>query len=267
MAVELTGTTARSLICVLCSAVYTMSVLLIIAIAYATRTWQRLSLFSSIPLILFLLSWPIFPESPRWLLARKHYTELEVHVRRVGRINGQKLPPNLDADLPLILRQIDNRIVAEKTSFFDCFCTPNLRKKTLFLILLTVANHGMFVGLNLFLPAFGKEPHLNALLANIIELPPCLFSRYICDKLGRRLSFFGPMLLYSVLCLVTACVSSSWQEGPTILGLVLAAKFCITFTYLVGDLFEEVQHSFETVNTNMPLTHHFCKEKNVFFNI
>ncbi|OQV19690.1 Carcinine [Hypsibius exemplaris] len=239
MALEITGTKTRALMSVICSVAYTASVLVVIGLGYAVRTWNGFALISSAPLFVLALLWPFLPESPRWLLAQKRYpiTELEEYLKKVARINGKNLDPKFEADLPEILRKIDESEHAVKTSVADLFRTPNLRKKTLILSFINFCNLGVFSGLNLFEPAFGNQPHYNALLANLVELPPYVFARFACDRGGRRLSLFYPMLLCSIFCLATSGMPAS--QTTTILGLSLTAKLCITLTFLVAEVYEE----------------------------
>ncbi|OQV14659.1 Carcinine [Hypsibius exemplaris] len=237
MCIELTGKKTRALMSVICSVGYTCSVFAVLGIAYAVRTWRGLALASSTPLLFIFALWKFFPESPRWLLAHKHYDRLEDYVKKVARINGKTLSPKFVADLPEILSQIDDAEFAEKTSLLDLFRTPNLRKKALLLSFVNFCNVGIFSGLNLYAPAFGANPHFNTLLANLVELPPYVFARFICDKAGRRLSLFYPMFLCSAFCLSTVAVSAS--AATTILALSLCAKFCITLTFLVAELYED----------------------------
>ena len=163
---------------VLCSIGYSASVFILLGIAYFVRSWRGLALASSLPLIGLFAFWKWFPESPRWYLGQKRYDDLEEYVRKVARVNGVKLDPNFDVNLPNILRGIDTVEYKEKGSLLDLFRTPNLRKKTLLLAFINFCNNGIFTGLNLYAPAFGSDPHWNAFLANVVELPPYIFAQW-----------------------------------------------------------------------------------------
>ena len=225
---------------VICSAGYTTTCLVILLIAYFIRSWRTLGICSSVPLVVLFGLIPFFPESPRWLLAQGKFEELEKWIRKVAKINGKTLDAKFDHNLPNILRKIDTQDPESQATIFDLFRTPNLRKKTLILAFLNFCNMGIFTGLNLYAPAFGGSPHWSVFLANIVEFPPYVFSQFLCDRLGRRLSLFYPMLLCSIACLITVGISSS--ATTTVLVLSMAAKFCITITFLVSELFEEVRY-------------------------
>lgn len=242
MSIEITGHKTRALMSVICSAGYTTTCLILLLVAYFIRSWRMLGLASSVPLVLLFGLWRFFPESPRWLLSQGKFDLLEKYVRKVARVNGTKLDPKFERDLPTILRDIDSQDHEHQASIFDLFRTPNLRKKTCILAFLNFCNMGIFTGLNLYAPAFGGNPHWSVLLANLVEFPPYIFAQFFCDRVGRRLSLFYPMLLCSAFCLMT--VGLSGLDGTAVLVISLTAKFFITITFLVAELFEEVGRSY-----------------------
>ncbi|XP_055328795.1 beta-alanine transporter-like [Paramacrobiotus metropolitanus] len=238
MCVEISGPRARALIAVLCSTAYTCGVLLLGLLAYFVRSWRELGMYSSIPLaVIFVILYFFFPESPRWLLAHGRYDQLEVYLREVAKVNGKKLDAELDTNLSVVLQKITPEESTKNHTILDLFKFPNMRKKTAILVFVNFCNKGVFMGLNYYAPGFGMNPHLNFFLASVIELPPYLFAEFICDRIGRRMSLFLGMLLGSLVGLITAAVPGG--SFTLILSLSLVAKFCITFTYLVGELMED----------------------------
>ncbi|OQV14655.1 Carcinine [Hypsibius exemplaris] len=241
LAIELTGPKTRAMVSVLCSTSYTLGVIGLWAIAYFVRTWRTLSLVTSVPLAaIFIFLFPFFPESPRWLLSQGQYEKLEVLLRRMARINQRELDPEFSGDLPDILMDINRGVDMEKKnshSILEAFKMPNMRKKTIILVIVNFCNKGVFMGLNYYAPGFGVDPHWNFLLANIIELPPYIFAEYLCDRIGRRGSLFLGMFVGAIACLASVALPSS--SMMMVLVFSLFGKFCITFTYLVGELMEE----------------------------
>lgn len=144
MSIEITGTKTRTLMSVICSAGYTTTCLVLLLIAYFTRAWRILGIASSAPLVLLFGLWMVFPESPRWLLSKGKFEELEIYIRKVARINGANLDPKFAQDLPQILRAIDTQDHEHDASIFDLFRTRNLRKKTLVLAFMNFCNNGIF---------------------------------------------------------------------------------------------------------------------------
>ena len=100
-----------------------------------------------------------------------------------------------------------------------------------------------FRGLNYYAPLFASDPHRRAFLNSVVEFIPYIFAKSMFNRLGRRLSLFIGLSLGSICCLTTYAVPTSLANVT--LTLTLIAKFCITFTYLGGKLFED--ETFPTV--------------------
>lgn len=117
-------------------------------------------------------------------------------------------------------------------------------RKTLTLILINTCNKGVSLGLNYYSPQFASnDPYWSAFLNTVVELPPYLFAKFSFQTLGRRTSLFLGLFVAGASCLSAYAVPShlAWL----ILTLSLVGKFCITFTYLSGKLFED--ETFPTV--------------------
>ncbi|OQV14656.1 Carcinine [Hypsibius exemplaris] len=241
LSIELTGTKTRVLMSVICSASYTISVIWMVGIAYAIRTWRMLNLVAAVPVLCILGLWAVFPESPRWLLTQGRYVEVEAFIRKASRVNKRPLPKDIDENLPQILEEINlenkNSSITEKHSMIDLFRTPNLRKKTLILIFINFCNVGVFYGLTYWAPAFGQDPHLNTMLSGLVEFPPYLFASFFCNKFGRRATLVVAMI-FGAIASISAAVVPTTASGA-IMALSLITKFFITLTFMVGELLEE----------------------------
>lgn len=53
-----------------------------------TLGWRWLLALSAAPLLLLLLAYPLLPESPQWLVARRHYEAAEAVLRSVAQVNS-----------------------------------------------------------------------------------------------------------------------------------------------------------------------------------
>ncbi|XP_055337550.1 beta-alanine transporter-like [Paramacrobiotus metropolitanus] len=235
--IEITGRDTRVLISTVCSFGYTMSVVIVIGIAYFIRTWRLLALVTACPMLLIFGLWFFYPESPRWLLAKGRYDELEALLRHIARVNGVQLTPEFDVALPKLLRDIESEEQSQKYSAADLFRSPNLRKKTLILILINFCNLGVFLGLNYYAPVFGDDPHLNSFLTAVIELPPYIFATFVCNKFGRRLCLVIGMGLAAASSI--SAVGVPGDVTAAIMALSLSTKFFITLTFLIGELLED----------------------------
>ena len=87
--IELTGPGHRGLLSILSSISWTIGCLIFLLIAYLVRQWPGIWLSASgiSAAVLYLILFPFFPESPRWLLAHHSYDKLEAFLLRVARFN------------------------------------------------------------------------------------------------------------------------------------------------------------------------------------
>ncbi|OQV14189.1 Carcinine [Hypsibius exemplaris] len=240
---EITGPESRAFFSVLLSCTYSVGGLLFLAIAYYVRAWKSLALISSLASAsIYMTVWWFFPESPRWLLSRGRYDDLTKFLLRVAKLNGRPVTAEFRSHLPVFLRKVDKEDHTKTHSILDLFKTPNMRKKTLILVFLNICNKGVSLGLNYYAPLLSSTPHWDSFLNAIVELPPYFFAKTAFNRLGRRLSLFLGLSIGGMACLTTYAIPAH-LTGPfnVILMLSLIAKFCITFTYLGGKLFEDEQ--------------------------
>ncbi|RUS82901.1 hypothetical protein EGW08_009324, partial [Elysia chlorotica] len=76
---------------------WNFGVLLVILVAYFVREWKTLQLILTAPLLATGLTFPILiPESPKWLISRKRYSEAQAILQTIAKVNGKSLPAELD---------------------------------------------------------------------------------------------------------------------------------------------------------------------------
>ncbi|XP_055334490.1 organic cation transporter protein-like [Paramacrobiotus metropolitanus] len=245
LTLEIVGREKRAPLAVVLSFTYSCGCLLFIGMAYFIREWRMLAGVSSlIATVLYIAPFYFFPESPRWLLAKGRYTELEEFLKKVAKINRRPMTMHFASLLPQQVRGVDREDHTKKHSPLDLFRTPNMRIKTLTLMLINTCNKGVSLGLNYYAPLFAQgSPHFTAFLNTSVEFFPYLFAKTAFQRLGRRTSLFLGLFICSMACLGTNVVPSGYAAVVT--ALTLIAKLCITFTYLNGKLFED--ETFPTV--------------------
>ena len=62
--------------------------------AYVLRDWKHILLISTCPVGVFLMYWPIVPESVRWLLVHKKYRKAKKEILRISKWNGSSFDIN-----------------------------------------------------------------------------------------------------------------------------------------------------------------------------
>src|SRR5271170_6823410 len=67
-------------------------------IAYWTRDWRQLQLIASVLYLISALLFFALPESPRYLLSQRRFSEAEGVIKRAAKFNGVKLPEDFHLD-------------------------------------------------------------------------------------------------------------------------------------------------------------------------
>ena len=186
------------------------------------------------------------PESPRWLLSRQRFTDVKQFLIKVARCNRRPLTLESCEEMSSTLSKMQAKEPKlESYSIVSLFRTPNLRKKTLILVLLNCCNKSVQNGMKFYLPNFSPNPHLSAFLSSSVEFLPYLFAKATFERFGRRFVLFLGFFLGAIAFLSAITVahfSPNAETGPvyqTVLSLILAAQFCITLTYLTSKLVED----------------------------
>jgi len=92
--VEATGKKYRTMIGVLYHAFFSLGCVLLGFVAYYIRSWRTLHLVLGIPAFFpLVLYW--LPESPRWLITKKRYSEARKVIENAAKMNKKCVPEHL----------------------------------------------------------------------------------------------------------------------------------------------------------------------------
>ena len=94
MAVELVAKEKRVMCGIVIEYFFVAGEIFLAGMAYALRDWNHILLVSTCPIILFLLYWPVLPESVRWLLVNKKIGYAENEIYRISRWNRKPVDIN-----------------------------------------------------------------------------------------------------------------------------------------------------------------------------
>ena len=94
MAVELVSKEKRVLCGIVIEYFFDAGAVYLAGMAYLLRDWKHILLVSTCPVSVFLMYWPIVPESVRWLLVHKKYRKARKEIIRISRWNGSSFDIN-----------------------------------------------------------------------------------------------------------------------------------------------------------------------------
>uniref|UniRef100_A0A3B3VLM4 Solute carrier family 22 member 7b, tandem duplicate 2 n=1 Tax=Poecilia latipinna TaxID=48699 RepID=A0A3B3VLM4_9TELE len=195
MSVEWVDIEHRKLVGVIDSLSWTFGSTVFAAIAYFVTDWRWLILSVTSPLILAIITWRWMPDSARWLIANGKLEQAQTYLKRCAKINQRED----------FIHTLNEEVVFSKTerrtyTYLDLVRTPKMRKIALKTGLLWLCIATTFYGISFNIAGFGLNIYLTQFTYAIIELPAKLSVYYLLDKIGRRSTEVGALLL-SALCL------------------------------------------------------------------
>ncbi|KAA0202784.1 hypothetical protein HAZT_HAZT010466 [Hyalella azteca] len=119
----------------------------------------------------------------------------------------------------------------DKAGFCGLWATPNMRRKTLLIILVWFANETVYVGLSYYGPVMGDNEHLAFFLSCLVEVPSYLLCWVVMDRWGRRW-ILGVGMIVGGLCSVATVVTPA-QSSVMAQSFYLVAKFAESAAFLI----------------------------------
>ncbi|XP_014439836.1 solute carrier family 22 member 13 isoform X2 [Tupaia chinensis] len=225
---EWVGPSQRTRAVVLAQCAFSVGQMALAGLAYLVRDWRLFQIAGTSPvLLLFFYIWAL-PESARWLLTRGKVEEAKQVIQKAASVNRRKLPPELL-----------NQLVPEKTgpsgNALDLFRYPQLRKVTLILFCVWFVDSLGYFGLSLQVGDFGLDIYLTQLIFGAVEVPARYSSTFMMEKLGRKWSQMGTLVLGGLMCIAIIFVPADLPVVVTVLAVVgkfaTASGFTISYVY------------------------------------
>ncbi|ETN64759.1 organic cation transporter [Anopheles darlingi] len=243
IALELVGPNYRSFVTVMTCTFYTFGIMMLAGVTYLIRDWVELTLYTSVPFLLYFLYLLVMPESPRWLLMKGKLEQALAILEKMARVNGKQLPESFR-------NRLQQRVLAEKNrttkhteptiGAFDLCKTPNMRLKTILITLNWFANETVYLGLSYYGPSLGENQYLSFFLSSLVEIPSYIICWIIMDRWGRRWPMCLLMILSGISCIVTVVLTEDAVTETLILYLLsksmISASFLIIYPF-AGELY------------------------------
>jgi len=213
------------------------------------RNWRTLQLICSAPCILMVAFWWICPESPRWLIAKGRYAQLEKDVRKTARINRTDFPDGAfqmtKAAAEVVTEKSSEAAVASKDSevnqveegkeanFLDLFRPFPIARRTLAMFYNWMVATICYYGLTQLASSLSDDVFLNYTLLILVEVPANVLAYFLMDKVGRKPILAGCQILSGLACVVAGFLGSGWlQVALSLIGKFGATgSFNIVFVY------------------------------------
>ncbi|XP_022349197.1 solute carrier family 22 member 4 isoform X2 [Enhydra lutris kenyoni] len=192
--------------------------------AYFIRDWRMLLLALTVPGVLCLPLWWFIPESPRWLISQRRFSEAESIIQKAAKMNNIAAPrvifdPMEELKLP----------GQQKVLILDLFRTRNIATITIMSLLLWMLTSVGYFALSLNAPNLHGDAYLNCFLSALIEVPAYITAWLLLRRLPRRYIIAGVLFLGGGVLLLIQFIPADYNFLS--IGLVMLGKFGITSAF------------------------------------
>ncbi|XP_023557969.1 solute carrier family 22 member 13-like [Octodon degus] len=233
---EWVGPSWRTRAIALNQVIFAAGQMVVAGMAYGVRNWRFLQIAASAPTFLLFFYFWLLPESARWLLIQGKIEEAKQLVMKAASVNRCKLSPE-------ILNQLVPEEQGHKGNFLDLFKHPHLRKVTLILTCVWFVNSLVYYGISFQVGEFGLDIYLTQLIFGAVEVPARLLSIVMMERLGRKWSQAGTLIVGGVMCITTIFIPSDQPIVVTVLAVLgkfaASASFTVSYVY-TAELFPTV---------------------------
>ncbi|KAM6162735.1 LOW QUALITY PROTEIN: solute carrier family 22 member 13 [Erethizon dorsatum] len=210
--------------------------MMVAGLAYGVQNWRLLQIAGSAPILLLSFYFWLLPESARWLLIQGKVEKAKQLIRKAALVNRRELSAEL-------LSQLVPEEKGPLGNALDLFKHPHLQRVTLILICVWFVDSLVYYGLSFQVGDFGLDIYLTQLILGAVEVPARLFSIFMIERLGRKWSQSGTLIVGGVMCITTIFIPSDQPVVVTVLAVVgkfaAAASFTISYVY-TAELFPTI---------------------------
>ena len=202
----------------------TFSLLLFDGLAYFVRSWRHVSAYAAWPSIPIFIVFCFLPESPRWLLTRGRNIDAEIVMGKVCTFNNRTRR--------VIHLKSPNSVGDTKYTYIDLIRNWKILKLTLSTLCVWLVLPVLYYSISMQSSSFGGNMYEAYALSTIADIPGCLFSSYLSNKVGRKKSILGGCFLSGIFMGSLAFVPPSLPYKYTInVTIACIARFvcCISF--------------------------------------
>ncbi|KAG8014761.1 Solute carrier family 22 member 7 [Nibea albiflora] len=209
----------RKLVGVIDSLSWTFGNTAFAAIAYFVTDWRWLIVTVTSPVILGIITWRWMPESARWLIANGKLERAQMYLKRCAKMNQTE-----ELIATLKTETLATIVVTEKRdrtySYLDLIRTPKMRRLALRTGILWFCIATTFYGISFNVTGFGLNIYLTQFTYAVIELPAKVSVYFLLDKIGRRSTEVGALLMALVCLGINIVVPKDMSVARTVVAVV-----------------------------------------------
>ncbi|XP_004522362.1 organic cation transporter protein isoform X2 [Ceratitis capitata] len=229
LAIELVGPKRRVAAATIITIFYSLGEAFLGVLAQQFQNWRYLLRVLYTPALLQILFLFILPESVRWLLSQGREDDATRLLKRAASVNKREIP---EEDLQALVAENKAKLEQAQESHYPIWKALKLFRWRILNCCFCWFTHTLVaLGLSLTSVTLGGNKYTNFQLNGIIQVPGLILPLLIMDRVGRRFSLCGSMLVCALCMGITAVVGGNHETVELLLFLI--GKFAITCSFQI----------------------------------
>ncbi|XP_056246523.1 organic cation/carnitine transporter 2-like [Seriola aureovittata] len=203
--------------------------------AYFIRGWRMLLVATAIPGFLFIPTWWLIPESPRWLLQKGRVEEAELVIRNAAKRNRVPVPEVIFR-AGECLELMQNKGEEEQTyTYMDLIRTRNMRNITMLGVFIWMSVAMVFYGLSLNTSNLNGNVYLNCFISAAIDIMVYVASWLLVNRVPRPTLLFSTLMFCGITLLIIRLLPEEMHVMLQVLALVgrmgVSSAYCLIYVF------------------------------------
>lgn len=178
------------------------------------QNWRHFLLVLYVPAVLGFTYFWLIPESLRWLHTQSRIKEMSKIILAAAKMNKKELSNKtldvLERETEIDAKQRENKLGSTQDqaspSIFVIFKSKKLLLRVANCSFCWLTNTFVYYGLSLNSVTLAGNKYYNFTFSNLIEIPAHLLALLLVNKIGRRWSMCGSLILAGLSCIATEFV-------------------------------------------------------------
>ncbi|XP_018532450.1 dual specificity mitogen-activated protein kinase kinase 2b isoform X1 [Lates calcarifer] len=203
--------------------------------AYFIRGWRMLLVATAIPGFLFIPTWWLIPESPRWLLQKGRVEEAELVIRNAAKMNRVPVPEVI-FEAGECLELMQNKCEEPQTyTYMDLIRTRNMRNITVLSVFIWMSTAIVFYGLSLNTSNLNGNVYLNCFISGAFDIVSYVASWLLINRAPRPTLLFSTLMFCGIMLLIIKLVPEDMHLMFQVLALLgkmgVSGAYCFTYVF------------------------------------
>jgi len=178
--------------------------------------WYPFSLVVVLLNVVFIFCHPYLPESPRWLITQKRFSEAADLINDIRKINGFEVIANLEEKLEKSSPDVNSE------NGFKSLFNPSILRIMFYMSMIWVVNDYFYISGSLNVENLAGNLFVNFSLLSLTELPSVFIGQFLIDRFGRRWVHCVCMVLATAPLMLSILFVSSHDN--LVVGLNIISK-------------------------------------------